>query len=194
MRALPPSHGRAYVQELVNHFFYNVEDRMRAVLGDRAPDRVVRSYLKEMRDQWAGVGAALDHGMVKGDAELAEVLWRNVFAAKTPAASASSSVSGVAERGKEKETVVEAPLKIKGRDAKDLEHLYTFIAFLRREAKRLEAIPDEDVLAGRIGAFGGIVAPEDSWDAAQLHSTFDAATGHSDATVQEPLRKARASA
>lgn len=159
---------------------------MRSVLGDRAPDRVVRSYLKEMRDQWAGVGAALDHGLVKGDAALAEVLWRNVFAAKTPAASASSSVEGVAERGKEKETVVEAPLKIKGRDAKDLEHLHTFIAFLRREAKRLEDIPDEEVMAGRIGVFGGIGSLEDAWEMPVQDSAFDASTvSH---VVQEPLR------
>ncbi|KIY54006.1 hypothetical protein FISHEDRAFT_63202 [Fistulina hepatica ATCC 64428] len=32
LRALPPPHGRAYIQGLIDHFFLDVEDRIRAVL------------------------------------------------------------------------------------------------------------------------------------------------------------------
>ncbi|KAF8637500.1 hypothetical protein AX17_002785 [Amanita inopinata Kibby_2008] len=32
LRALPPSHGKHYVQALIDHFFFDVDDRIRAVL------------------------------------------------------------------------------------------------------------------------------------------------------------------
>jgi cytochrome b pre-mRNA-processing protein 3 len=152
LRTLPPSHGRVYVQELINHFFLGVEDRMRAVLGPKAPDRVVRSYMKEMRDQWAGVGMALDMSLVVGDRELAATIWRNVFGARTGGRAETSAESKEGSAP----AVVDADA-----DAKVAEQLYYFVAYLRREAKRLEMISDEDVIAGRVGEFGKFKAEED---------------------------------
>jgi len=36
-------------------------------------------YLKDLFEQWRGVIAAYDEGLVKGDAVLAAAVWRNVF-------------------------------------------------------------------------------------------------------------------
>jgi cytochrome b pre-mRNA-processing protein 3 len=37
LRALPAEHGRHYIQALIDHFFIDVEDRVRAVLQPRDP-------------------------------------------------------------------------------------------------------------------------------------------------------------
>lgn len=39
LRALPPEHGRFYIEALVDHFFIDVEDRIRAVLQPPAKPR-----------------------------------------------------------------------------------------------------------------------------------------------------------
>lgn len=42
--------------------------------------RAIRTrYLKDLFEQWRGVIAAYDEGLVKGDAVLAAAVWRNVF-------------------------------------------------------------------------------------------------------------------
>lgn len=41
--------------------------------------RVRTRYLKDLFEQWRGVIAAYDEGLVKGDAVLAAAVWRNVF-------------------------------------------------------------------------------------------------------------------
>lgn len=45
-RALPASHGRHFVQGLIDHFFFDVEDRLRAVLGKKTPERLVTRNMK----------------------------------------------------------------------------------------------------------------------------------------------------
>jgi len=50
LRALPPSHGRAFIQGLIDHFFLDVEDRLRAVLGKKAPERLVTRQMKVSPD------------------------------------------------------------------------------------------------------------------------------------------------
>lgn len=37
LRALPPEHGKHYIQALIDHFFIDIEDRIRAVLQPRNP-------------------------------------------------------------------------------------------------------------------------------------------------------------
>ncbi|KDQ08479.1 hypothetical protein BOTBODRAFT_179831 [Botryobasidium botryosum FD-172 SS1] len=143
LRALPPPYGRLYIQELLNHFFLDAEDRMRAVLGEKVSERVIRGYMKEMRDQWAGSGASYDLGLVDGDQEMAGALWRNIFAAK--GASVAAQGKGSAEVGQKSEDALDAHLP---------SLVLLFVAHLRREAKRLEQISDEDVLAGKVGHFG----------------------------------------
>lgn len=46
LRSLPPSHGRAFVQSLIDHFFFDIEDRLRAVLGKKVPERLVTRQMK----------------------------------------------------------------------------------------------------------------------------------------------------
>lgn len=47
LRALPPPHGNNYVQGLIDHFFIDVEDRIRAVLQPASPTAVGPSYNRE---------------------------------------------------------------------------------------------------------------------------------------------------
>jgi len=116
---------------------------MRAVLGEKVSERVIRGYMKEMRDQWAGSGASYDLGLVDGDQELAGALWRNIFAAR--GASVAAHGKGNGEVGQKPEDALDADLP---------SLVLLFVAHLRREAKRLEQISDEDVLAGKVGHFG----------------------------------------
>ncbi|KAF8336256.1 ubiquinol-cytochrome C chaperone-domain-containing protein [Cantharellus anzutake] len=142
-RALPPSHGRLYVQELVNHFFLDVEHRMRYTLSHKAPERVIKGYMTEMRDQWSGAGLSFDLGLVGSDAELSGAVWRNVFAAR-----------GLDGKG---EVIARPGKQGAARGLVDLPfHLYVFTAYIRGELVRLQNISDDDVMAGRVGYFGSI--------------------------------------
>ncbi|EIW77645.1 hypothetical protein CONPUDRAFT_108902 [Coniophora puteana RWD-64-598 SS2] len=150
LRALPSPHGRAHVQGLIDHFFQDTEERVRAVLQPgvlpprqslpsnpsnsynynnvvpppsttpvspagydspyplstfyptptppplsqlsraeakalkqgRAPERIIVRQMKILKEQWNGMGFALDLGLVQGDAELAAVVWRNMLGAR----------------------------------------------------------------------------------------------------------------
>lgn len=114
LRALPNPHGPKFVQGLIDHFFLDVEDRIRAVLQPglvapdpytlqttfysipkaitsraenskskgRAPERLVTQQMKIFREQWAGMGMALDLGLVRGDTEMAGAIWRNLLGAR----------------------------------------------------------------------------------------------------------------
>jgi len=159
-RALPPSHGRSYVQELVNHFFLDVEHRMRFTLGHKAPERVIKDYMKEMRDQWSGAGVSFDLGLVGSDAELSGAVWRNVFAAR-----GLDGKGEIVSRSGKEATVREvqsgtSPTSINSdglsiHQLVDLPfHLYVFTAYIRCELVRLQDIPDEDIMVGRVGTFG----------------------------------------
>ncbi|KAH7919926.1 hypothetical protein BV22DRAFT_1040463 [Leucogyrophana mollusca] len=139
LRALPAPHGSQHIQGLIDHFFQDVEERVRAVLQPgvlpprlppsspsapsatkyldptspaylspysvstfyhtpippppssltraelkahrraQAPERVVTRQMKIFREQWAGLGIALDLGLVRGDAEMAGAIWRNLL-------------------------------------------------------------------------------------------------------------------
>ncbi|KAJ8091834.1 Serine carboxypeptidase 3 [Marasmius tenuissimus] len=112
LRALPDPHGKHYVQSLVDHFFLDIEDRIRAILqpsippippytsftsfyvnpnipadgklkrGSRAPERLVTRQMKIFKEQWMGMGMSFDLGLVQGDAELAAAVWRNLMGAR----------------------------------------------------------------------------------------------------------------
>jgi cytochrome b pre-mRNA-processing protein 3 len=78
-RCLP--HGsQTWQQHLLDHFFYDAENRM--VVNHNMHARGTRNkYLKDLFIQWRGLLAAYDEGVVKGDAVLAAAIWRNVFKA-----------------------------------------------------------------------------------------------------------------
>lgn len=79
-RAFEPYAAGPWQQHLLDHFFYDAENRMTIHHGMHA--RGTRNkYLKDMFVQWRGLLAAYDEGLAKGDAVLAAAVWRNVFKA-----------------------------------------------------------------------------------------------------------------
>ncbi|KAG8215907.1 hypothetical protein J3R82DRAFT_7879 [Butyriboletus roseoflavus] len=153
LRALPAPHGLNHIQGLIDHFFQDVEERIRAVLQPgvlpsrstldpslaptasselkhskyvspypnntfytfpspipppdtfpspaayakaekraRAPERLVTRHMKIFKEQWAGLGMSMDLGLVRGDAEMAAAVWRNLLGGR---GARGVSVSGV---------------------------------------------------------------------------------------------------
>jgi len=159
-RSLAVSHGKIYDQELVNHFFLDVEDRMRSALNHKAPERIVKGYMKEMRDQWTGATFSYDLGLVGSDTEMSGAVWRNIFASR--GLDGKGEVIGkpgkVGESRPVEDSTAEDPITNANlSDATLAElpfHLYIFTAYIRRELRRLEALSDEQVISGDIGQFG----------------------------------------
>lgn len=94
---------------MIDHFFLDVDERIRQVLQPRpppssksvskgstseeafytkpvkrgrAPEALVTKQMKIFREQWAGLGMACDLALVRGDAELAGAIWRNLLGAR----------------------------------------------------------------------------------------------------------------
>jgi cytochrome b pre-mRNA-processing protein 3 len=126
LRALPAPYAQTHIQGLIDHFFLDVEDRIRQVLQPqsqppqtptsttsttaparptsfysatstpstpngasaaqkrgRAPEALVTKQMKIFREQWAGLGVALDLALAEGsDAALAAAMWRNLLGAR----------------------------------------------------------------------------------------------------------------
>lgn len=81
IRKFPKEHAPAWHQHLLDHFFYEAENRM--VIYHNMQARGIRNrYLQDLFIQWRGVMAAYDEGLVKGDAVLAAALWRNIWKAE----------------------------------------------------------------------------------------------------------------
>ncbi|KAG0736343.1 hypothetical protein G6F57_007556 [Rhizopus arrhizus] len=70
--------GKLYIQELVNRFFEDAEDRIRS--HGITQQKVINSYIKDLLAQFHGGVVAYDEGMCKDDPVLAAALWRNLFA------------------------------------------------------------------------------------------------------------------
>lgn len=127
--------------------------------------------MREYKELWNGGQVALDVGLVGGDWELAGAVWRNLWDAKgwdlngirgedgallSPSPSSpepvppSTSPTHTPSSTTQAATLVEVPL-----------HIYTLTAYLRRELKRLEDIPDELIISeGNIGTWGRIEGKE----------------------------------
>ena len=81
LRCLPPDHFPLYSQHLLDHFFHMAEDRM--ISHHNISARSIRNkYLKDYFQQWRGLQAGYDEGLLKGDAVLGTAIWRNVFGAR----------------------------------------------------------------------------------------------------------------
>lgn len=46
------------------------------------PERAVARQMKILKEQWTGLGLSMDLGLVRGDAELAAAVWRNLLGAR----------------------------------------------------------------------------------------------------------------
>lgn len=81
LRNLDRDAARSWQQQLIDHFFFDAEERMDLThgIGSRG---LRQRYLKDLFVQWRGVIAAYDEGVVKGDPVLAAAVWRNVFKAR----------------------------------------------------------------------------------------------------------------
>src|SRR5271170_1846638 len=71
---------QTYLQHLIDHFFYDAENRMTINHNMHARGTRIK-YLKDLFIQWRGLLVAYDEGLAKGDAMLAAAVWRNVFKA-----------------------------------------------------------------------------------------------------------------
>ena len=80
IRCFPAEHASTWHQHLLDHFFYEAEERM-TVLHQLHARGVRNRYLKDLFVQWRGAMASYDEGLMKGDAVLAAAVWRNVFKA-----------------------------------------------------------------------------------------------------------------
>jgi len=212
LRALPKEHGKYYTQALIDHFFIDIEDRIRAVLQppatptipytfnshfyinpnaplvdgkskprSRAPDRLVTRQMKIFKEQWAGMGLALDLGLVNGDMEMAGAVWRNLLGARgaqgiafpDPSSPSSSSSPGKFRRsvnlvGGEVVNVAKVDL-VKEESTDDGSGVHDFlpeevdlylqypglmldiVTYVRRELVRLEKVSDKDIMGGQLG-------------------------------------------
>lgn len=65
-------------QNLLNHFFYAAEDKMN-VEHNITSGSIRGRYLKDLFTQYRGAVLSYDEGVMKGDANLAAAVWRNVF-------------------------------------------------------------------------------------------------------------------
>lgn len=80
-RCFEPAIAKVWQQHILDHFFYDAENKMAVNHGMHASGTRAR-YLKDLFIQWRGVLAAYDEGLAKNDAVLASALWRNVFKAR----------------------------------------------------------------------------------------------------------------
>lgn len=78
LRSFSASDSKLYQQHLLDHFFYEAENRM-TLYHDMQVRSTRNKYLKDMFVQWRGLLFAYDEGLVKGDAVLASAVWRNVW-------------------------------------------------------------------------------------------------------------------
>ncbi|KAF9978191.1 Protein cbp3, mitochondrial [Actinomortierella ambigua] len=70
--------AKVFQQQLVNHFFIDMEDRMR-YNHKISSNRIIKNYLHDFLAQFHGGVLAYDEGMCKDDPVMAAALWRNLF-------------------------------------------------------------------------------------------------------------------
>ncbi|TFY76045.1 hypothetical protein EWM64_g7967 [Hericium alpestre] len=212
LRALPSPHGQEHIQGLIDHFFLDVEDRIRQVLQPqpsssspstrgqaqqqakayyaamtspksdvtqnrrrgRAPEALVTKQMKIFREQWAGLGMAFDLGLIRGDAEMAGAIWRNLLGARgaqgitygaegAPAFRRAINPSGEIEKyGKIDDAARRREeLRDDGSGVHDFaptevdkyvrypETMATLVAYIRSEIRRLAELSDDEIAGPR---------------------------------------------
>ncbi|KAH7059738.1 ubiquinol-cytochrome C chaperone-domain-containing protein [Linnemannia elongata] len=78
VRIRAEDHGKVFQQQLVNHFFHDIEDRMR-YNHKISSGRIISTYMHDFLAQFHGGVLAYDEGMCKDDPIMAAALWRNLF-------------------------------------------------------------------------------------------------------------------
>ncbi|KAK3825323.1 MAG: ubiquinol-cytochrome C chaperone-domain-containing protein [Benniella sp.] len=78
VRIRAEKNGKVFQQQLVNHFFHDIEDRMR-YNHKISSQRIINTYMHDFLAQFHGGVLAYDEGMCKDDPIMAAALWRNLF-------------------------------------------------------------------------------------------------------------------
>ena len=223
LRALPAPHAQAHIQGLIDHFFLDVEDRIRQVLQPqsqppqqvprtpapnttsptaperpapyysttstpdkpnggsatqkrgRAPEALVTKQMKIFREQWAGLGVALDLALAQGsDSALAAAVWRNLLGARgaqglalalaptSPvpefrrAVNPGGAVARLSEAARAREETRDDGSGVHdfGPEERDAyvrfpETMLVLTTYVHTEVARLAAIPDEKIMGAR---------------------------------------------
>lgn len=172
-RALPPAEARTYAQELINHFFIDVESRMRERFGVQTA-RLVKGYIKDLHTQHRGSMIAYDEGLATDDVRLSGAVWRNVWGGgwgtiggvkrKTsvdrvrrgerddPDAPAEVVLDPVLHHGAAESSVAPAAERTARAEMLFPQHLERVTRWLRREIYRLGHLPDAAVIDGDVYA------------------------------------------
>ncbi|KAF8516228.1 ubiquinol-cytochrome C chaperone-domain-containing protein [Gautieria morchelliformis] len=212
LRSLPPSHGRPFVQALIDNFFFDVEDRLRAVLGKKAPERLVTRHMKIFREQWAGLGLACDAALITGDKDMASAMWRNLMGARgargiayptlstTPVGTSEThshasnprvgSSSQPPAKSEDPSTGGVADFEGSAIDRYVMypELLLVLTSYLRRELVRLEQVSDTTILGGKgRGMRESVFGPDPGTDLAA--ATIDLREAFKFGSVKDAARK-----
>ncbi|KAG0701451.1 hypothetical protein DFH29DRAFT_1000198 [Suillus ampliporus] len=136
----------------------------------RAPEKLITRQMKILKEQWAGMGMSLDLGLVKGDAEMAAAIWRNLLGARGASGiglnQEGDGIGGLVEDVR-KVDVDKEELKDDNSGVHDFapsendryitypELMATLVSYIRRESVRLERL-DDNVIMGprRVGREG----------------------------------------
>jgi len=216
LRMLPAPHAQPHIQGLIDHFFLDVEDRIRQVLQPhsqpapqdstaptptptptrpasfynppnsssppnappgikkrgRAPEALVSKQMKILREQWAGLGVALDLALAQdSDAVLAAAMWRNLLGARgaqglaqalaptSPvpefrrAVNPGGAMARMSEAARAREETRDDGSGVHdfGPEERDAyvrfpETMLVLTAYVRGEVARLAAVPDETIM------------------------------------------------
>lgn len=128
--------------------------------------------MKIFKEQWAGMGLSFDLALVKGDAEMAGAVWRNLLGARGSRGIAYSNADGQAQFRRAVnlvggEVVNVAKIDINKEETRDdgsgvhdfppsevdkyvkyPELMLDLVSYVRRELARLEKISDHDIMSG----------------------------------------------
>ena len=120
IRQFPKVHSPVWQRQMVDHFFFDAEQKM--VIYHAMTARSVRNrHLKDLFTCYRGLLVAYDEGVVKGDAVLAAALWRNIWGG-------CGATDG----------------------EMDINKLTEVVAYVRREMKYLEGLKDEEIAGGLV--------------------------------------------
>lgn len=128
--------------------------------------------MKIFKEQWAGMGLSFDLALIKGDAEMAGAVWRNLLGARGSRGIAYSNADGQAQFRRAVnlvggEVVNVAKIDINKEETRDdgsgvhdfppsevdkyvkyPELMLDLVSYVRRELARLEKISDHDIMSG----------------------------------------------
>lgn len=144
-RALEPPYGKLYTQELINHFFIDIESKIRNNFNI-TQERTIKTYLVAYLEMWRGSGVAYDEGLIRGDCELGAAFWRNIFNGRGVQEEIDSGDMEMSPSGR-------SVRQMEGRHGEEMEigipiQLEKLVKYTRKELLRLQDLDDDVVKKG----------------------------------------------